>query len=256
MAKQQDPVRTTAANILSISLQNGDTICEETVIVEWEKDPMYEATLTLTSNSIHNPQIHPPIYLIPFGVSFGVSEFVVKHKCCEEENGVEITAVLTELVSQSVAMETRTINVLCPPCNPCANQDQSLNTTVNSHKASLHRASELLKLLGKPVKLKVDASEEIKPLTCALPREWIDPSQDAIRDGYSVAVKLVDSSINPKPAAITYSVETVRGNRKECYWIADFKTKADDVSGDLVLSITFSDGTRSLTRMLPAILSR
>jgi hypothetical protein len=98
--------------IVSISLTTGDTICSTDVDVQYEKDPAATATLTLTSSCSCNPEINPVTVTLPEMLDSGIITFSVSHSSPCDEQGVTITATITQYgVPQSLS---KTVNVKCP----------------------------------------------------------------------------------------------------------------------------------------------
>lgn len=99
-----------ALAILSMSLSNGDTICDDNIDVEYQKETTSAATLSLSCTSTQMPIIDPPVN-IPAMIPNGTQTFHMSHNMGSTESNVQVTATLTQ--GGNTPSLTKTVNVDC-----------------------------------------------------------------------------------------------------------------------------------------------
>jgi hypothetical protein len=103
-----EPVK--GARIVAISISNGDTLCDDYIDVQYEKDTTSSATLTLTCNSACNPVVDPVSITIPAMLPSGVEPFHLTHDMTADEKNKTVTATIDQGGANS---KSRTVDIKC-----------------------------------------------------------------------------------------------------------------------------------------------
>jgi hypothetical protein len=108
---------TPTLKIVSMSLTVGDTICDDYIDVEWEKDTSSDAQVQLDCNSAYMLSVDTPV-TVPDMLPSGVTTFHLTHSPGHAQPGVTVTATITQnTVPKSLA---KTANVDCTMMMPAA----------------------------------------------------------------------------------------------------------------------------------------
>ncbi len=111
-SEEKIPKESSGARIVSMSLTNGDTICDDYIDVEYEKETTSEAVVTLSCDAAScGPTVDPPSVTVPDMLPNGVATFHLTHKPGAKCLGAHVTAkIVQNAVPNSM---TRTVNVDC-----------------------------------------------------------------------------------------------------------------------------------------------